>query len=52
MRQAIGDLLLKCVDQFDSREEPDALVMMLYCLHADRRGEMVLPSRGNERWSL
>ena len=52
--EAPGDLsrlslklfLLEGVDEFDGREEPDALAMMLDGLDADRRSEMRLAGAG------
>jgi hypothetical protein len=38
--------LFESVDEFDGGEEPDALVVMLDGLDADRRGEMRLPRAG------
>src|SRR3984957_19526230 len=39
-------LLFESVDEFDGREEPDALAMMLDGLDADRGGEMRLAGAG------
>lgn len=55
MYEAIGDLtgpslgllLLESVDQFDGREEPNPLMMMLDGLNADRRGDMRFTSAGS-----
>ena len=38
---ALKLLLFKSVDEFNRREEPDALTMMLDGLDADRGGEMI-----------
>ena len=41
-------LLFESVDEFDGREEPDALAMMLDGLDADRGGEMRLARAGRD----
>ena len=54
MNEAIGDLsgstlclfLIERIDQFDGREEADALAVVLDGLDADRGGEMRLPRAG------
>jgi hypothetical protein len=47
-RFALKLFLFESVDEFDGGEEPDALVVMLDGLDADRRGEMRFARSGRD----